>query len=127
MVETRTKFSDTFLEGGVVFSPDGKHWACAVQNEGRAFVVRDGVECNRYDAVVGDSLAFSPDSRHLVYTAQSGEQQFVVFDEDEGQDYNLLYTTQGRGIVFLSNERIKYLTITPDGEFRLVQEEVMVY
>ena len=49
------------------------------------------------------------------------------FDEDEGQDYNPLYTTQGRGIVFLSNERIKYLTITPDGEFRLVQEEVMVY
>ena len=45
--ETRTKFYDTF-EGGVVFSPDGTG-ACAVQNEGRAFVVRDGVECNRYD------------------------------------------------------------------------------
>jgi hypothetical protein len=77
--------------------------------------------------VVGDSLAFSPDSNHLVYTAQDSDRQFVVYDGDEGQTYNLLYTTQKRGIIFSSSSRIHYLALMPNGEFRLIEEEVQVF
>ena len=71
------------------------------------FVVVDGQESPRYDALVPDSVRFSPDSQRLAYGVRQGEQWSVVLDGKPGQ----LYDGIGAGsLVFSPNgQRLAYV------------------
>jgi hypothetical protein len=71
---------DGFYSGCITFSPDARHFAYAAMRNDSGFVVLDGVEGNRFDAIDNNSLIFSPDSKHFAYRAIKGKKQFYVID-----------------------------------------------
>jgi hypothetical protein len=68
---------------GLVFSPDGCHFAFAVELPDRNFVVVDGKEGPPFDRVV--TPVFSPDGRSVAYRARKDGQRFVVVADGNGQ------------------------------------------
>jgi hypothetical protein len=62
--------------GEVLFSPDSRHVVYSVLGDNHGFVVVDGVEGPKYDAV-GDAV-YSADGQHLAYLAKKGRTPGVV-------------------------------------------------
>jgi len=52
------------------FSPDGLHFAYALNNRGAITLVRDGVPQSPYGMFSGASFVFSPDSKHIAYSCR---------------------------------------------------------
>jgi len=80
------------VEQELVFSSDGKHFAYrtanSMSNSSRPyFVVRDGVEGERYSSIVGPPPTFSQDGTRLAYFARDGEEGFVVLDGVPGRKF----------------------------------------
>jgi hypothetical protein len=67
--------------GGLVFSPNGGHWAHSVKSGKQWHVVLDGVAGPLHE-IVG-ALSFSPDSRHFAYTTFDGHQAALMADGTE--------------------------------------------
>jgi len=72
----------------LIFSPDGKRVAYAINGGEKYLVVVDGQEEKQYDTIEGESLVFSPDSKRVGYVARAGEERFVVVDGQEGEQYD---------------------------------------
>lgn len=72
--------------GKPVFSPDGKHWACAAKDGGKWFVILDGKKGAAYDSVCDP--VFTPDSKHMAYRAKLGDKTTVVCDGKEAGNYD---------------------------------------
>jgi hypothetical protein len=74
--------------GGVVFSPDGKRVAYAVERGGKRCVVVDGIAGSAYDGVRPWAPIFSADGRHVGYAAVRNGKGFAVVDGIEGPEYD---------------------------------------
>ena len=112
-----------FLVRSLVFSPDGKRWACALSEGGHMYmntiaqvgsewsqaqrrVVVDGQEGPEYDIPGMVNLRFSPDSQHLAYEAQGMLNSWVMVDGREGKHYDqVLWGT----LFFSSNDSVTYV------------------
>ena len=76
------------MQGNYVFSPDDKHLAYAVNNNGQAGVVVDGkLICNKPGMV--NHIFFSPDSQH-VYWVSTGNSPYLLGIQGT-KDSNMLY------------------------------------
>ena len=76
--------------GGVgrpLFSPDSRRLAFIAIEDWEAFVVVDGEEGTRYEAITRGSVTFSPDSRRVAYLAKRNNRWLLVCDGDEGTAY----------------------------------------
>jgi Tol biopolymer transport system component len=78
----------------ITFSDDGKHYAYTVRrgstSDGKAFVIRDGVEGKPYVAAAVVPT-FSPDGNHLAYTASPAAGKVcMVADDKEDATYDAI-------------------------------------
>jgi Tol biopolymer transport system component len=107
--EDEGKPYDGIGTGTLIFSPDGKRLAYAVQTGNKWHVVVDGKEGRPYDSVISGTLAFSPDGKRVAYGAEQGNKQSVVVDEKESRQYDSIVTLGGGKIVFDSADGLHYL------------------
>ena len=70
----------------IYFSPNNKHFAYAVAENGTYFFVVDGQEEKKYDEASG--FTFSPDSEHYAYAARKNKEGYIIFDGMEQKKYN---------------------------------------
>jgi Tol biopolymer transport system component len=77
-----TKIETDGSVGSFQWSPDGKHFACCVENNDGWYVEIDGKRNQLYSS--GDyRFVFSPDSKNLAYRAKKGKRQAVVLNGEE--------------------------------------------
>ena len=76
----------TAADGSLIkVSPDGRRVAYVVPAGDQAYVVVDGREQKRYDAILQGTLVFSPDGKRAAYGARLAGKCFVVMDGKEGK------------------------------------------
>ena len=104
-------------EGKLLFSPDGRHVACAVCSGDKWTVAVDGRELKPYDGVA--DMQFSPNSAFIAYTARLATAEMVVINNREQK----LFDRIGGGTpVFSPNsQRLGYLA-----QVGVVRETVVV-
>ena len=104
-------------------SPDSKHVAYAAEAGNKRFVIVDGKEGTRYDAI--GSLIFSPNSKRVAYGAGIGNKRFVIVDGKEGMQYDAIVTFGGARVIFTSFDSLLYLANKGNGIY-LVEEKIKV-
>ena len=76
----------------LTFSADNQRFVYRESENGKYFVVLDGIEQERYDRVTSftfnPAFIFSPDSQHLVYEAEEKGKEFFVLDGVEQKRYD---------------------------------------
>jgi hypothetical protein len=111
----------------LVFSQDGRHWACivrlsddemAVLRDGRIFDTRPVIEPAPDEE--GDiSLRLSANGRHIVYIERKGNQTRVVRDGDAGPFYDgidmLITSDDGRHYAYVARMGEKWIAVA-DGQ-----------
>jgi hypothetical protein len=92
-------------EGWLTMSEDCRHVAYRAHDEGKWWVVRDGVPGRKYDDV--SSMMFSPNGEHLAYVARTGSNSCVVLDELQGDPFSSIpeLTKQYWPFVFSENSQ----------------------
>jgi len=100
----------------VVFSPDSKQIAyIATNTDGKVFAVVNGQEVKHYYDIEASSLTFSPDGKCVAYVAKTRRKMFVVVNGSEGNQYDsIILAGFGGGIVFDSNNNLRYLAVRDD-------------
>jgi len=72
----------------------------------RQFVVVDGIEGERYDSIIEDSIIFSPDGQRVGYVARTDILSSVVLDEVEDKRYEgivedrLVFSPDGQRVAY---------------------------
>lgn len=118
-----TSMVERVARGMPVISPDGKHWAAVVREDGKARVMLNGDMSRGYDMV--HTLTFSPNSMKVAYLSQEekdGEQQFRVHvNQETHKPYAIIDPRQG--LVFSRDSKRLAYAASPDGEvWHLVED-----
>jgi hypothetical protein len=105
----------------LIFSSDGKHIAYPAQDKGDWLVVRDGVECKRYDWIEGGSLTYSPDGERLAYVAvKEDRKRLLVVDDEEGTEYywanEVVFSPDSRRVAYQAQRSQDKWFVVADGE-----------
>jgi Tol biopolymer transport system component len=109
---------DRIVQGSLVFSPDSRRLAYAVERQGKFLIVVDGKEGPEFDDIYNP--VFSSDSRHVGYVAGKVGSRRAVID---GEIVSAKYPDVGggTGIVFSpDSKRTAYAAVTPDKEFIVI-------
>ncbi|NQT39770.1 MAG: PD40 domain-containing protein [Planctomycetes bacterium] len=133
---------DAVGEGTLLYSPNGKHLACAIQSGGKWLAAIDGKPLRKYDEFAGyDGVAemkFSPDSRFLAYVVAVGTTEMVVVNTREQKTFDrigggtLVFSRDSQRLGYIARagddavavvggkrsepyDMIGYLNFTPDG------------
>ena len=85
----------------------------------------DGKEGKPYHNIGEGSLIFSPDSKRLAYVAMGSNRDFVVVNENEGKQYETIFTSSmgGGRIIFDSPDSFHYFAVLGSGIY-LVEENI---
>ena len=105
----------------LVFSPNSKRLAYVAQTGKEYFVVFDGKEGKKFDAIGNGSIIFSPDSNHMAYGAQSENKRFVVKDGKEERQFDDI---GNRSLVFSPDSKyLAYVAQSDNKQFVVVGEK----
>lgn len=104
MLDNRsTTLFDGIADNGLVFSPDSKTVAFAVDRGGRYSVMLMAVDAaeprqlgSMYQHFIKNGIVFSPDGQRLAYMVANGTSRYVVLDGIERGPYERLFPTQCR-------------------------------
>lgn len=104
-------------DAALLFSDDGKHFACALQNGAKHRVIMDGLAGPEYDAV--GELRLSAGGQHFAYLAKQGVMQFAVINGKPGPAYSgvgpLALSRDGLHAAYVAWQAKKYFTLA-DGQ-----------
>lgn len=105
----------------VVFSSDGKRFACPVESQDGAFCIVDGTPGKRYEQIVSP-VVFGPDGRHYAYAAMTSEDTatFVIDGQEHGSFVKLL---SGARIVFDGPNALHAIVLDGD-DAKLIELEL---
>ena len=79
--EAGIKYSRTAYGPGVLFSPNGKHYAYIMPYFEHSFLMVDGKTWGPFKSVLGDCFCFSENSEHLAYVAMDdNRKRDVIID-----------------------------------------------
>ncbi len=99
-----------------IFSPDGKRMAYAAESNNRQFVVMDGVEGKRCEAIKEDAIVFSPNSQREAYPAKIGSKWVMIVDGKEGYRYDAL----GVPVFSPDSNRVAYAAESAGKQFVII-------
>ena len=101
----------------IAFSPDSQHVAFIAGNlNDEWFVVIDGVESQKYDAIMYDSMVYSPDSQHFAFQGKRGGAWFVVVDGQGSDPWDI--SPIGFNFIFSpDSQHFAYIVENNDGWF----------
>lgn len=108
-------------DGSLAASPAGDHIAYVVREGKQSFVVLDGKEQRRFDAIGAKTLQFSPDGTRLAYVGLDGGKWHLVVDGVMGEAFTDLAEA---GIVFSPDSKHVVFVVgilTPAGAKRYAQ------
>jgi dipeptidyl aminopeptidase/acylaminoacyl peptidase len=109
--------------GDLVFSPDGKRVAYAVQNAGPWRVSLDGSEQKPYEAIGAGTLRFNADGQSLVYAAKQAEKWVIVKDNHASRPYDgvsdLLFSPNGKHLAAIVQSGPTELVVANGQEQRI--------
>jgi hypothetical protein len=106
------------------FSGDGSKFAYAAQNNGKEFVVVDGVEGKQYDRIgtaegYNKNIAIDETGSKIAYVAERSGKYFVVVNGKEGKEYDYISNLR-----ILSGQRVNYRAKLGDKELFITDEGV---
>jgi WD40 repeat protein len=92
----------------LLFSPDGKRWACTSRGDGKSYAVVDGVKGDGYRTI--RTLRFSDDGQHVAYgahdTTPGKSLAYLVLDGKRGQECETLllvgFSHKGASVRYLA-------------------------
>jgi hypothetical protein len=82
---------ETVVEGGLIFSPDGKQFAFKAEKHDEFFMVLNGKEGKHYSDILQATLTFSGDNK-LAFAAENDSKRMVNSDGVEGIPFNDVYS-----------------------------------
>jgi hypothetical protein len=82
---------ETVVEGGLIFSNDGKQFAFKAEKHDEFFMVLNNHEGKHYSDVLQATLTFSADNK-LAFAAENESRRFVNADGVESAGYNDIYS-----------------------------------
>ncbi|MCK9273326.1 hypothetical protein M0P65_07340, partial [Candidatus Gracilibacteria bacterium] len=85
------------------FTPDSKSFFYVAGTEdGKFFVVKDGVEGAKYDRITGTSISFSPNSNSFTYEAKKVGKNLIIKDGKElGEGMQAVYSPDGKSFAYV--------------------------
>ena len=72
------------------FSPNSQHFAYAVKNNNKEFVVINGKEGKHYDWIFSP-FTFTADSNYFIYKSKNSLGYFLIINEEETKSYDYIY------------------------------------
>ncbi|MCD4782858.1 MAG: hypothetical protein K8T10_03395 [Candidatus Eremiobacteraeota bacterium] len=105
------------------FSPDSKKVIYVAGNNGKLFVVENGKEGKKYDAIKTPPL-FSSDSKFSSYTAVDGDTETVVIGEGERGKYDTIFNNREKRSVFFNSPHSFHFFARKNGKIYMVKQKI---
>ncbi len=124
--EQMASVAQSWIPGSFTISPDGVHFAYAINDNKGKKVVLDGKEHLGYQDII--NLCFTPDSNHLAYVAKREGKYYLVFDGIKGKGYDLIvnsslsFSANGKHYAFVAKTGNRWVAVTETGEGKTYDE-----
>jgi hypothetical protein len=105
----------------IAYSPDGRRYAVATEEDGWHLHVDGGTVEGRFDEIWRGAIWFSPDSKRIAYLARLGDQWMAVVDNKPEKKYDMV------GPVVFSPDSRSYLYAASKGrKWEVVKDAVTI-
>ncbi|MDY6905818.1 MAG: hypothetical protein SWH61_14165 [Thermodesulfobacteriota bacterium] len=113
------EFAKIADEPGIVFSPDGKHFAyVGISSTGSHILVKNHKKQQAFDDI--QTVLFSPDARHLAIVAKQADMWHVIFDGKTGNPYKkitqLSFSPDSNHIVYTAQKQKQFVVVKDHNE-----------
>lgn len=85
------KIYETVVEGSLLFSHDGKHFAYEAEWHDEFFIVNDGIEGQHFNDIMQITMAFSPNGKQLGFAVENDSKRRININGQLGEAFDDIY------------------------------------